>query len=80
MPRAYEIESAFRSAIKHEPSGRRTVRTTDFVRELRQVNWDWTCRKANQWIETYITTFRDITPTEGDEDRLFMLFNPNGGL
>ncbi|MEI9742739.1 DNA polymerase V [Enterobacter ludwigii] len=80
MPRTYEIEGAFRNAIKIEPTGRRTVRTSDFVYELRKFNWDWTARQANQWIEVYITTFRDITPNDYDEDRLFMLFNPNGGL
>ncbi|EAA7189040.1 DNA polymerase V, partial [Salmonella enterica] len=41
MPRYYEIETAFRSAIVREPSGRRTVTTRDFVRELKKVNWDF---------------------------------------
>jgi len=79
MPREYEIEGAFRKAIKIEPNGRRTVRTSDFVRELERVNWNWTARKANQWIEFYITTFKDISEVEGEE-RLFMLFNPNNGI
>lgn len=79
MPRTYEIEGAFKKAIKIEQNGRRTVQTSDFVRELRRFNWDWTPRQANQWIEVYITTFKDISTTEGEE-RLFMLFNPNGGL
>lgn len=79
MPRTYEIEGAFKKAIKIEQNGRRTVQTSDFVRELRLINWDWTARQANQWIEVYISTFKDISTTEG-EDRLFMLFNPNGGL
>lgn len=79
MPRTYEIEGAFKKAIKIEQNGRRTVQTSDFVRELRLINWDWTARQANQWIEVYISTFKDISTTEG-EDRLFMLFNPNVGL
>ncbi|HFI1904541.1 TPA: DNA polymerase V [Enterobacter roggenkampii] len=79
MPRTYEIEGAFKKAIKIEQNGRRTVQTSDFVRELRLINWDLTARQANQWIEVYISTFKDISTTEG-EDRLFMLFNPNGGL
>ncbi|HCD2002277.1 TPA: DNA polymerase V [Citrobacter farmeri] len=79
MPRRYDIESAFQSAVVIEPSGRRTVKAVDFVRELKKVNWDFSLRDANAWIEASISTFKDISPTEG-EDRLFMLFNPNGGL
>ncbi|HID2768749.1 TPA: DNA polymerase V, partial [Klebsiella pneumoniae] len=41
-------------------------------------NWHWTPRQANQWIETYVTVFRDVSPNEG-ENRTFQLFNPNGG-
>ncbi|HDR2511733.1 TPA: DNA polymerase V [Enterobacter ludwigii] len=78
MPRTYEIEGAFKKAIKIEQNGRRTVQTSDFVRELRRFNWDWTLRQANQWIEVYITTFKDISTMDGD-DRLFMLYNPNNG-
>lgn len=79
MPRRYDIEAAFRSAVVVEPSGRRTLRTVDFVQELKKVNWDFSLRDANTWIEANISTFRDISPTEGEE-RLFMLYNPNGGL
>ena len=79
MPRRYDIETAFRSAVVVEPSGRRTLRTVDFVRELKKVNWDFSLRDANAWIEASVSTFKDISPTEGEE-RLFMLYNPNGGL
>ena len=79
MPRLYEIEGAFRAAIQIEPSGRRTVTTTQFVSELRKVNWNWSLEEANNWIECYVTTFKDVTDHEG-EDRTFQLFNPNGGL
>lgn len=78
-PRRYDIEAAFRSAVVVEPSGRRTLRTVDFVQELKKVNWDFSLRDANAWIEASVSTFKDISPTEG-EYRLFMLFNPNGGL
>ncbi|MFH7826480.1 DNA polymerase V [Kluyvera chengduensis] len=77
MPRADEINVAFKKAIRVESNGRRTVTTKDFVRELHDVNWHWSLREANQWIEFYITTFKDISPSEGEE-RLFMLYNPNG--
>lgn len=79
MPRRSDIESAFRAAIKHDPNGRKTVTTVEFVRELSKVNWYWSLREANQWVESYVTTFKDISPNEG-EARLFMLYNPNGGL
>lgn len=79
MPRRDDIETAFRQAIQFEPGGRRTVTTGGFIRELARYNWDWTPRQANQWIETYVNTFRDISTNEG-EQRTFMLFNPNGGL
>ncbi|WP_275223775.1 DNA polymerase V [Citrobacter farmeri] len=79
MPRRNDIESAFRSAVVIEPSGRRTVKTADFVMELKKVNWNFSLRDANAWIETSVSTFKDISPAEGEE-RLFMLYNPNGGL
>jgi len=79
MGRRYEIPGAFRAAIKREPSGRRTVTTQDFVTQLSIINWQWSLREANQWIENYVTAFKDISPNEG-ENRLFMLYNPNGGI
>ncbi|EAV4637737.1 DNA polymerase V [Salmonella enterica] len=78
MPRRYEIDAAWRAAITREANGRQTVTTAAFVRELKTFNWDWSLRQANQWIETYVTVFRDVSTTEG-ENRTFQLFNPNGG-
>lgn len=74
----YEIDAAWRAAITREQDGRQTVTTAAFVRELHKFNWHWTPRQANQWIETYVTVFRDVSPNEG-ENRTFQLFNPNGG-
>lgn len=79
MPRRYDIESAFRSAVVVDPSGRRTLRTIDFVRELKKASWDFSLRDANAWIEASISTFKDISPAEG-EARLFMRYNPNGAM
>ncbi|MCW4986234.1 DNA polymerase V [Enterobacter mori] len=79
MPRLYEIEGAFSAAIQIEPNGRRSVTTKEFVAELEKVNWHWSLKQANSWIEAYVTTFRDVSDHEGD-DRTFQLFNPNGGL
>jgi nitrate reductase beta subunit len=79
MPRKYEIEGAFKAAIVIEQNGRRTVTTRDFVEQLAKVNWNWSQKQANDWIECYVTTFKDISSEEG-EARTFMLFNPNGGI
>ncbi len=69
-----DIHNAFNDSIKVEPSGRRTVATTDFVSELQRQNQDWSLREANIWIEHYQDCFRDITPHEG-EARIFFLMN-----
>lgn len=79
MPRDYEIMMAFRQAIKHDAEGRFTISTLDFVKELDRMNWHHTLRAANKWIETHTTTFRDIS-TVGGEERLFQVYNPNGGI
>ncbi|GAB0970891.1 hypothetical protein MZ16F92_42990 [Escherichia coli] len=49
------------------------------MQELEKVNWNWSLKQANEWIEWYVTTFRDVSTQEG-ENRTFQLFNPNGGL
>jgi hypothetical protein len=73
------IEIAWYASIQQEPNGRKTVTTQRFVQELSKVNWNWTMKQANEWIEWYVTTFRDVSTQEG-ENRTFQLFNPNGGL
>ncbi|MFR0521356.1 DNA polymerase V [Klebsiella michiganensis] len=65
MPRHYEIDSAWRASIKREPNGRQTVTTEAFVSQLALINFHWSCRQANQWIETYVTVFKDISTQEG---------------
>lgn len=79
MPRRSDIEMACRSAIQHEQNCRKTVTTERFMQELEKVNWNWSLKQANEWIEWYVTTFRDVSTQEG-ENRTFQLFNPNGGL
>lgn len=78
MGRRDDIPAAFNSSIKVAPNGRRTVTTADFVAELARVNYDWSPKQANEWIEHYQSTFRDVSTEEG-ERRTFQLFNPNGG-
>lgn len=79
MPRNYEILMAFSQAIKRGAEGRFTISTLDFVKELDRIYWHYTLSAPNKWIETHTTTFRDISPTDGDE-RVFQVFNPNGGM
>ena len=79
MPRDYEIMMAFKQAIKRDAEGQFTISTLDFVKELSRLNWHYTLNSANKWIEIHTTTFRDISPTDGDE-RVFQVFNPNGGM
>ncbi|WNY87397.1 DNA polymerase V [Leclercia adecarboxylata] len=79
MPRRIDIEGAFHTAIKHESNGRRTVTTEDFVKHLARANWNWSLKEANDWIESHVSTFKDISTSEG-QARTFMLYNPNGGL
>ena len=78
MGRRDDIPAAFRASIKIESSGRRTVATADFIVALARVNYDWTLKEANNWIEHYQSTFRDVSTEEG-ERRTFQLFNPNNG-
>lgn len=79
MGRVYEIGYAFDRAMKISPQGKKTVTTSDFVKELAKRDWVWSRKQANDWIEMSVSTFRDISTEEG-ENRLFMLYNPNGGL
>ncbi|WP_072010375.1 DNA polymerase V [Pantoea sp. NGS-ED-1003] len=79
MPREYEKETAFRNAIKRDQQGRYTVTTVDFVKELERLNWHFSLKEANCWVEIYTSTFRDVSTKEGEE-RTFQVFNPNGGL
>jgi hypothetical protein len=31
-----------------------------FIRELEALNWIWSAKQANHWVENYVTTFRDV--------------------
>lgn len=69
MSRLYEIETACRNAIDILPNGKRILTTRRFLQELERYNWHWSPRQANQWIEHYVTTFRDVSTQEGDVAR-----------
>lgn len=60
------IEIAWYASIQQEPNGRKTVTTQRFVQQLSKVNWNWTMKQANEWIEWYVTTFRDVSTQEGE--------------
>jgi len=77
IPRDYEVMIAFRQAVKRDAAGRFTISTLDFVKELDRLNWRYSLRAANKWIEMHTTTFRDISTSE-QEERMFQVFNPNG--
>ncbi|ALB67625.1 hypothetical protein BN134_1138 [Cronobacter dublinensis 1210] len=59
--------------------GRCVVTTADFVHELGTVNWNWTLKQANEWMDACLTTFKDISTEEG-ENRTLAMYNPNGGI
>ncbi|EOJ5514366.1 hypothetical protein ACNDTH_003356 [Escherichia coli] len=46
---------------------------------MANVNWHWSFHEANKWIESYVTTFKDISPNDG-EKRLFMFYDYGRGL
>lgn len=78
MARRDDIGTAFDRAVKKSPKGKRTITTVDFVAELAKVNWDWSLKEANEWIENYTHSFKDISTQEG-EARTFFMFNYGGG-
>ncbi|EGM0645140.1 DNA polymerase V [Escherichia coli] len=79
MPRYDDKISAFNRSITREPSGRKIVRTSAFVRNLAALNHDMSPDEANRWIRLNARTFRDASTEEGD-DKLWFQFNPNWGL
>ncbi len=52
MPRYDDKISAFNRSITREPSGRKIVRTSAFVRNLAALNHDMSPDEANRWITT----------------------------
>ncbi|MGF6474901.1 hypothetical protein ABIE06_001721 [Pantoea dispersa] len=60
MLRNYEIITAFRQAVTRDAAGRYTISTLDFIREFDRMNWHYTLRAVNKWIEMYTTTFRCV--------------------
>jgi len=79
MPRREDIVGAFYDSIQIEPSGRRIVKTTEFVRNLERYSHHFSLVEANSWIKRYAETFRDCSTEEG-ERKLWFQYNPNGGI
>lgn len=74
MPRVYEINAAFREAVRLDAKGQKVLRTDDFIRELSKRNWHFSEKDANNWIEQNQSFFVDKTP-DFSENRLWMLRN-----
>lgn len=74
MPRIYEINAAFREAVRLDAKGQKVLKTQDFIRELRHNNWHFSEKDANDWIEQNQKDFVDKTPDSSD-NRLWMLRN-----
>ncbi|ACB18349.1 hypothetical protein EcSMS35_1883 [Escherichia coli SMS-3-5] len=74
MPRRSDIEIAWYSSIQQEPNGRKTVTTQRFVQGLSKVNWEFSLKDANAWIESSVSTFKYLSMVEGEE-RTFMLYS-----
>lgn len=62
MARYDDKINALNRSITHEPSGRKVVRTSVFVRNLAHLNHALSLDEANRWI-----TFRDASTEEGDD-------------
>lgn len=74
MPKLDDINAAFRDAVRLDAKGHKMLRTEDFIRELREVNWHFNEKDANDWIARYQPFFVDKTP-DFSENRLWMLRN-----
>ncbi len=79
MPRRHDILGSFLDSIVIEPSGRRIVRTADFVRRLEEENHFFSLSEANAWIALYARTFKDCSTEEG-ESKTYFQYDPNGGI
>lgn len=79
MPRRDDIQGSFLDSIIIEPSGRKVVKTTDFVRNLEEHNHYFSLSEANAWIARYARTFKDCSTSEG-ERKTFFQYDPNGGI
>jgi len=79
MARRADIIGAFFDSIQIEPSGRRIVKTTEFVRRLEEHNHFFSLSEANAWIALYARTFKDCSTEEGERKTYFQ-YDPNGGI
>lgn len=78
MVRKSNMQTAFTQSIKIASSGKRTVKTVDFVERLASYGHNWSLSEANAWIDFYKRTWRDISRDEG-ESKTYFQFNSNGG-
>jgi hypothetical protein len=79
MARKSEIQNAFTKSIKIASSGKRTMKTVDFVVRLASFGHDWNLTEANAWIDFRKRTWRDKSRQEG-ESKTYNQFNPMVGI
>ncbi|MGG5837507.1 hypothetical protein [Huaxiibacter chinensis] len=74
MPRTADIHAAFNAVIQKNPKGYRCLHTDAFVSKLREFNWHFSPKDANDWIVRYQPDFADKTDGQG-ENRYWILRN-----
>lgn len=74
--RLSDVPYAFQQAVRIAPSGKRTVRVFDFVRELARINCEWSPTVANDWIKRYEVTWRLCDEDENGNHQYYK-FNSN---
>lgn len=74
MLRHSDIQNAFRNSLSQNPKGYLCLRTSDFIRELREKGIHFSDDDANRWIERNQSCFADKTPDHSN-NRLWILRN-----
>ncbi len=74
MPRDYEINTAFKDALKLDAKSRRKVTTNDFRLALEKYNHHWPLEECNRWIKRYQPFFFELV-TDGGENKTWGLRN-----
>lgn len=74
MLRHSDIQNAFRNSLSQNPKGYLCLRTSDFIRELREKGIHFSDDEANRWIERNQSCFADKTPDHSN-NRLWILRN-----
>lgn len=71
MARREDIKWAFILATRNAKQ-KGVITTADFVRELALLNWEFSYKEANEWIEFYQAFWRDKSDHHG-ENKTYVL-------